>query len=53
VTYRFCKDLSAGGCVAPCVRWVRPKVEIRGADFEGQRSGQGDCDLSTARHREP
>jgi hypothetical protein len=38
MTYRFCKELSAGGCVAARVGRLRPKVEIRGANFEGQRS---------------
>lgn len=34
MTYRFCEELSAG-CVAARIRRLRPKVEIRGANFEG------------------
>ena len=48
---RFGKEeLSIGGCVASRVGRARPEVQIRGADFEGEGNGKGNCDLSSARH---
>ena len=51
VANRFGKEeLSIGGCVASRVGRACPEVQIRGADFEGEGNGKGNCDLSSARH---